>query len=249
MRGMLWEAAGAAASAGACSMAWAVRGRSSSVFGRSVWRGVRDRRSVALTFDDGPSESTPELLDLLAGLGVPATFFLCGINVRRLPEVARETALRGHEIGNHSDTHARFWLRPAAFIRDQVTRAQDSITEVTGVAPVLFRAPYGVRWFGLGGVQRELGLTGVMWTASGLDWRLPAARICRRLARGASNGAIFCLHDAREGQSCPDIRPTLEAVRRLVPELRARGYRFETVSQILCRCTGTPRHTHMPSAG
>ncbi|MFB3777811.1 MAG: polysaccharide deacetylase family protein [Bryobacteraceae bacterium] len=234
---MLLEAAGAAASAGVLSMAWAVRGRSSSVFGRSVWRGVRDRRSVALTFDDGPSQSTPELLDLLAGMGVPATFFLCGMNVRRLPEVARRTALLGHEIGNHSDTHARFWLRPAAFVRDQVTRAQDSILEATGAAPVLFRAPYGVRWFGLRRVQRELGLTGVMWTVSGLDWRLSAAQVSRRLARGASNGAIFCLHDAREGQPRPDIRPTLEAVRRLVPQLSARGYRFETVSQILCPTT------------
>jgi peptidoglycan-N-acetylglucosamine deacetylase len=237
MRGMLLEVAGATACIGALSMTWAVRGRSSAVFGRSVYRGVRHRRSVALTFDDGPSESTPELLDLLAELRVPATFFLCGMNVRRLPEVARETVRRGHEIANHSDTHERFWLRPAAFVRDQVIRAQRSITESTAVAPVLFRAPYGVRWFGLRGVQRELGLTGVMWTAAGLDWRLPAGEVFRRLARGASNGAIFCLHDARESQPSPDIRPTLEAVRRLVPELAALGFRFETVSQILCPTT------------
>lgn len=237
MRGMLLELAGATACIGACSMAWAVRGRSSSVFGSSVYRGVRSRPSIALTFDDGPSESTPELLEVLGGLGVPATFFVCGMNVRRLPEVARETARRGHELGNHSDSHEPFWLRPAAFVRDQVTRAQHSITASAGVTPVLFRAPYGVRWFGLRGIQRELGLTGVMWTASGLDWRLPAGEIFQRLEQAARNGAIFCLHDAREAQPRPDIRPTLEAVRRLVPELAARGFRFETVSQILCPTT------------
>jgi peptidoglycan/xylan/chitin deacetylase (PgdA/CDA1 family) len=76
-----------------------------------------------------------------------------------------------------------------------------------------------------------------MWTASGLDWRLPAGAVFRRLTRGARNGAIFCLHDARESQPRPDIRPTLEAVRRLVPELTARGFCFETVSQILCPTT------------
>jgi peptidoglycan/xylan/chitin deacetylase (PgdA/CDA1 family) len=237
MRGMLFEVAGAAAGVGVCSMAWAVSGRSSSVFGKSVYRGVRDRRSVALTFDDGPSESTPELLDLLGEFGVPATFFLCGENVRRLPRVARETARRGHEIGNHSYSHDWFCLRSTGFIREQLTRAQQTITEATGAAPVFFRAPYGIRWFGLRGVQRQLGLTGVMWTAIGWDWKLPADSIVRRLMRAARSGAIFCLHDGRETQPRPDIRPTLEAVRRLIHELSAKGFRFETVSQILCPTT------------
>jgi peptidoglycan/xylan/chitin deacetylase (PgdA/CDA1 family) len=234
MPGMLWEAGGAAVAAAAGSTAWAVRGRSSSAFGPSVWRGVRNRRAIALTFDDGPSESTLQLLDVLDHSQAPATFFFCGANVRRLPAVAREVARRGHQIGNHSDSHDRFYLRSAGFIRDEVVRAQGTITDATGVTPVLLRAPYGVRWFGLRAVQRQLGLTGVMWTALGLDWKLPAEGICRRLGRAAQNGAIFCLHDGRETRPDPDIRPTLEAVRRLLAELRAKGFHFETVSQILC---------------
>src|SRR5579864_7544632 len=78
--------------------AYAVRGRSSSVFGSSVYHGDRGRPALALTFDDGPSESTPELLKILARNGVPATFFMCGENVHRLPAVAREVASAGHEI-------------------------------------------------------------------------------------------------------------------------------------------------------
>ena len=237
MRGMLWEVAGAAVAAAAGSTAWAVRGRSSAVFAPSVYRGVRDRRAIALTFDDGPSESTPQLLETLAQFQATATFFFCGANVRRLPHVAREVARRGHQLGNHSDTHDRFYLRSAGFIREQVLRAQASITDATGATPVLLRAPYGVRWFGLRDVQRQLGLTGVMWTALGLDWKLPAEGVYRRLARAAQNGAIFCLHDGRETRPDPDIRPTLEAVRRLLPELRAKGFHFETVSQILCPTT------------
>src|ERR1700738_1083883 len=94
-------AAGAGVCAASAFMAWAVRGRSSSVFGPSVWRGPRDRRTVALTFDDGPSERTPRVLAPRARSGVPATFFQCGANVRRLPEVARAVRGAGHLIGNH----------------------------------------------------------------------------------------------------------------------------------------------------
>jgi peptidoglycan/xylan/chitin deacetylase (PgdA/CDA1 family) len=72
-----------------------------------------------------------------------------------------------------------------------------------------------------------------MWTEIGNDWKLPAEAIVARLLPAASNGAIFCLHDGRDVQARPDIRATLEAVRRLVPELLRRGYHFETVSEIL----------------
>ena len=114
-------------------MAWAVRGRSASVFGRSVWRGPRDRRALALTFDDGPSEGTPEILEILAEHGVPATFFQCGANVDRLPEIAREVAARGHEIGNHSYSHPYLFLRSPGAIENEVRRAQETIERHTGV--------------------------------------------------------------------------------------------------------------------
>ena len=69
-------------------MAWAVRGRSSAVFGPSVWRAAPGRKSIALTFDDGPTPATPEILDILARYGVPATFFQIGSRVLALPDIA-----------------------------------------------------------------------------------------------------------------------------------------------------------------
>jgi peptidoglycan-N-acetylglucosamine deacetylase len=102
------------------------------------------------------------------------------------------------------------------------------------VEPEWFRAPYGVRWFGMGRAQRRLRLTGAMWSAIGRDWRLDSAATIRRLANGASNGAILCLHDGRELRARPDISVTVEVVRRLIPTLLEKGYRFETVSQLLC---------------
>ncbi|HOL73802.1 MAG TPA: polysaccharide deacetylase family protein [Bryobacteraceae bacterium] len=230
---MLLELVGGAACGLAGLMTYGVRGRSSTLFAPSVWRGA-NRKAIALTFDDGPSESTPLLLELLAREGVPATFFQCGVNVRRLPGIAREVARAGHEIGNHSDSHPRFYLRSPAFMEEEMARAQAAIEDAAGVRPALFRVPYGARWFGLRRAQQRLGLMGVMWTAIGRDWKLKAGAITSRLLGAAANGAIFCLHDGRELEPRPDIRETLEAVRRLIPELRARGYHFETVSQILC---------------
>jgi peptidoglycan/xylan/chitin deacetylase (PgdA/CDA1 family) len=224
--------AAAAASAGA--MAWAVRGRSAAVFGRSVWRGPRDVPAIALTFDDGPSESTPRILEILARHRTAATFFQCGRNVDRLPAIAREVRAAGHVIGNHSHTHPLFCFRSPAFIEQELRQAQDTIGLHTGEAPVWFRAPFGVRWFGLARAQRRLGLTGVMWTVIGYDWKLKADAIVDAISRRASNGAILCLHDGRELQARPDIGVTVEAVRRLVPVLIDRGYHFETLSRLLC---------------
>jgi peptidoglycan/xylan/chitin deacetylase (PgdA/CDA1 family) len=218
-------------------MTWAVRGRSSTVFAPSVWRGPRSGRRIALTFDDGPSESTPEVLSILERYGARATFFQCGANVRRLPELSRAVASAGHEVGNHGDTHARLWLRTPAFIESEVARAQEAIACAAGREPRLFRPAYGVRWFGLARAQRRFNLLGVMWTAMASDWRLSAPAIARKLLRAACAGAILCLHDGRERAIKPDIRPTLEALRRLLPELRAGGYEFTTVSELICPTT------------
>jgi peptidoglycan-N-acetylglucosamine deacetylase len=227
-------------------MAWAVRGRSSQVFGPSVWRGNPQRRALALTFDDGPSEDTPRVLEILERHRVPATFFQIGLNVKRLPQEARSVCQAGHAIGNHSYSHPMFsdprWGFPARRpIEQELRLAQETIGEHTGVLPVWFRAPYGVRWFGLEPVLRQLGLTGVMWTLIGYDWKrtgpvgLAAKAAAARVARKVSNGAILCFHDGRELSARPDIGVTLEAVRRLIPLLLDQGYQFESLENLLCR--------------
>jgi peptidoglycan/xylan/chitin deacetylase (PgdA/CDA1 family) len=215
-------------------MAYAVRSPSSTVFAPSVCRGPASKHSIALTFDDGPSESTPDLLQLLERHRVPATFFQCGANVERLPEIACATAAGGHEIGNHSHTHPRFYFRTRGFMETELSRAQAAIACVTGIGPTLFRAPFGIRWPGMRRAQSRLGLMGVMWTVIGRDWKLRADAIVRRVLPRACNGAIICLHDGRGLEKRPGITETLEAVRRLIPALQEQGYRFETVSQLIC---------------
>jgi peptidoglycan-N-acetylglucosamine deacetylase len=231
---MYREALGGAVCAACAWMAYAVRGRSSTLLGPSVYRGCRERRSIALTFDDGPSEGTNQLLDILNKYRTPATFFVCGKNVQRLPGVTQAVAAGGHEIGNHTYSHPALYLRSSRFIDDELSAAQSIIAETTGRSPTLFRAPFGARWFGLRKAQRRLRLLGVMWTVMSRDWKLAADEIERRVLAGAENGAIICLHDGRGVSANPDIGATLKAVGRLIPVLQARGFTFETVSQLLC---------------
>jgi len=231
MRGV---ALGGAACGASALLAYAVRGRSSTLLAPSVYRGPRHRRSIALTFDDGPSEGTNQLLDILDRFNTPATFFVCGMNVQRLPAVVRSTAEAGHEIGNHSYSHPALYFRSQAFIANELSAAQSIIADTTGTAPRLFRAPFGVRWFGLREAQRRLNLLGVMWTVLGRDWKLSADRIASRILRQADNGAIICLHDGRGVGRNPQIGETLDAVARLIPALKSRGFTFETVTQLLC---------------
>lgn len=220
--------------AGAAVMAYGVRGRSAQVFGPSVYRGDPRRKAIALTFDDGPSESTPRLLEVLARHSVPATFFQCGANIRRLPGVAREVLAAGHEIGNHTDTHPHLYFRDYQTIHDEFLRAQITIEQELGISPRLMRPPYGVRWFGFRSMQETLNLLGVLWTVIGLDWKRNAEEITVRVLRFTQNGAIICLHDGRSVMRQPDIHATIDATSRIIPALTGQGYVFQTVTELLC---------------
>lgn len=207
--------------------------KSSQLFGPSVYRGPGRRKSIALTFDDGPSESTPELLDYLASEGIRGTFFQCGMNVRRLPHVAGDVAAACHQIGNHTYSHPHLPFKSREFICREFTEAQAVIEDETGITPMLLRPPYGFRWLGMRDVQERLALLSVMWTVIGRDWRWPARKISEHVFRRCCPGGIICLHDGRGVATKPDISETLKAVREIVPRLRDQGYKFETVSEIL----------------
>ena len=166
-------ATGAAFSAG---MYYAAGVPSSQIFGPSLVRSQHPC-SVALTFDDGPSESTPAVLDALSEAGAAATFFQIGSNAKRLPELARRVAREGHEIASHTETHPRFYLCSPARIAREIEQGQRSLESVHGVAPRLFRPPYGARWFGMYPAVDRLGLRVVMWSVSSRDWeRAPSRR-------------------------------------------------------------------------
>ncbi len=182
-----------------------------------------------------------ELIEYLARWKIRATFFQCGVNILRHPSIARQIYEAGHEIGNH--TYSHLLLRPrlrykprinsSKTVARQFSLAQEIIEREVGVTPKLLRAPYGRRWFGMRDMQRELGLLGVMWTVIGHDWEWPAGPIAELVLKKASPGGIICLHDGRDIQPNPDISEMLKALKLIVPALVDRGYRFETVSELI----------------
>ncbi|MCS7024041.1 MAG: polysaccharide deacetylase family protein [Bryobacteraceae bacterium] len=225
------------AAVAAAGLFYAVRYPGASWLAPSITSGSKRRKAIAITFDDGPSESTPDLLQLLEAHQARCTFFQCGYHVERLPDIAKQVLAAGHEIGNHTYSHAALYFRPAQFIADEIYLAQEAISRVCGVVPKFFRPPYGARWFGLRRALTHFELKCVMWSGLGLDWKLNAEGIYQRLRKCIRPGAIFCLHDGRELAERPDIRPTIEAVRRLLPELREQGFELIPVSDLLCQTT------------
>ncbi len=192
-----------------------------------VLSGPRGRR-VALTYDDGPSAQTPAFLSELQRLGVPATFFMIGREVQALPAIARQVLADGNAIGDHSWNHANLaGGGPAA--TDQLIRTNAAIRRATGFTPCLFRPPYRATGPDLVTRVREQGMTSVLWSVDPSDWARPGtdAIIARVLAQ-AGPGAIILSHDGGGDRS-----QTLAALPLIVSALRARGYTFVTVPELL----------------
>lgn len=192
-----------------------------------IYRGDPSLRALAITFDDGPFPIyTTLLLDTLERLGVKATFFLVGEQVQRYPYFARAIAQAGHEIGNHGFYHVNLTLLPEAQIAEQLARAQEVITNVTGQVPRYFRPPGGQYSRAVLQAAHNLGLTTVFWTANSGDYASvnPRSLKWKILAR-TSNGGIVLLHQG--------VANTIRILPQTVETLRQRGYVLTTVSGLL----------------
>ena len=226
---------------GALAVDHGIYHRSSQLFDRSVYRGCENRNAVALTFDDGPGPGTPPLLAYLREQGIRATFFQSGMQVERYPEITRQVCREGHEIGNHGFSHKRLspkigrnlHLPTPRFMYRELAQTQRLLTSICGTPPRLFRAPYGMRWIGLDAIHQRLGLIGVQWTVIGHDWEWPAERVAPYVLARVVPGAIICLHDGRDERDTADTAELMRALKLIVPVLRERNYRFETVSELL----------------
>lgn len=222
-----------AATAATGYIAYQARSPRAQRWGRGFHRGPRERQQIALTFDDGPSEWTLAVLEVLERHRIPATFFFCGMNVERHPDVARFVHSCGHEVANHTYSHPWLLPLPGRRIRAELAQTQQVIEQTTGVRPNLFRPPYGCRAPGLLEVERELGLTEVLWTVIGRDWHATAAAIARRVLDGAEPGGILCLHDGDRVRPNPDRSRTVASLKDFLPVLLDDGYSFVTAGAML----------------
>jgi peptidoglycan-N-acetylglucosamine deacetylase len=188
---------------------------SSQFFGPALVRGPSRGSRIALTFDDGPAlPYTEQVLDILRERKVPATFFVCGKNVQRTPDILRRIVREGHAIGNHTYSHPFIYFRSRKKIANEIDQTQEVIWQVVGFHPTLFRPPYGARWFGLMPVLRERGMHLVQWSDAGYDWKLGNAAIVQATLKGLRPGAVILLHDGQE-TNAPTLANRAETVRAL----------------------------------
>ena len=218
------------------------------LFGRTVCR-TNSPRKLAITFDDGPNPAiTPQLLDLLDRYQAKATFFVIGRFVRECPELVKETAARGHIIGNHTESHRNLFKLGPAQVTVELRLCHHAIANAIGAHAKWFRPPYGFRNPWVIPAASELGCKTAMWMLIPGDWlERPAEWLIQRMQpiadhaqRTATNsprsaptgtGDVLCLHDGYHKELNYDRTRTLTALEHWLPRWRDLGLQFVTMDE------------------
>ncbi|RIJ69607.1 hypothetical protein CW357_07510 [Rummeliibacillus sp. TYF005] len=178
---------------------------------------------VALTFDDGPSNTvTPKVLKILKKHHAKATFFMVGSQVNANPKIAKQVWKEGHEIGNHSYTHANLKQLTNAQIKKQLSMTNKAIHKATGHNPTLFRPPYGSVD---NRVRSQTKLPTVLWSVDTRDWEhRNSKKLLSYVKKYTYPGAIVLMHDIH--------MPTANGLDNVLNYLEKQGYTFVTVSEL-----------------
>lgn len=208
-----------------------INSRTFQFFGGITDRVETDAKVVALTFDDGPTEYTGELIELLQQQGVKATFFLIGSYLQKNPAYGAQLAKAGHEIGNHTFSHRTMVLKPYVTIEQEVQKTDSLIRTITHQREILFRPPYCKKFIGLPYYLREHKRKTITWDVepeSYADVRQSGESIVRYVVERTKPGSIILLHCMRA-----DDWKSRQSVRGLVESLKKAGYQFVTVTELL----------------
>ncbi len=205
--------------------------RSFQLAGRLVDRTDMSDKVVALTLDDGPTALAPDVLRILADADVAATFYLNGRDLAARPDLGRAIAAAGHEIGNHTYSHRRMVFVTPRTVAAEVERTDQEIRRTGYRGPITFRPPYGKKLWTLPKYLSEHGRTTVTWDVEPDSARdANADQIVAETVDAVRPGSIILLHVMHEGRAA-----SRAAIPRIVDELRADGYRFITVSDLITR--------------
>lgn len=228
-----WIAGSLAAFAVLLGIAWlgneVSKSRNFQLVGELVTRVERTDSVVALTFDDGPTpHHTDSVLATLSEYGAPATFFMVGQSMERNPEVVARVLQQGHEIGNHSYSHRRLVLKLPGTIRQEVQRT-DSLIRAAGQRKEAFmRPPYGKRLVGLPMHLSREKRPVLLWDVDPDTYFKRADGMVEYMLEHTRPGSIILLH-----VELPARRESRAALRRIIPALQSRGYRFVTLSELM----------------
>jgi peptidoglycan/xylan/chitin deacetylase (PgdA/CDA1 family) len=209
----------------------------SHLFGESYRRINTTEQLVALTFDDGPSEPyTNNLLEVLERHKVKATFFMVGKNIEKYPDIAKAVLAQKHEVGNHSYSHTSLVLKSPSFVRSEIDKT-DLLLQNLGVrGEIYFRSPFGTQLFSVPWVLLEKKKKNILFDINTVprDWCTQDAEIiAQRVINQIKPGAIILLHDGGKGSRFATVKATDIIIR----ELKKRGFKFATISQLLAHST------------
>ena len=197
--------------------------------GLPVYEAGRQGKYVALTFDDGPGPDTPAVLAELKKLDVPATFFVIGRNVKENPQVLNQVVAAGHEIGVHTWNHPDLTTLTPKEQESEIASTAGEIVAVTGMASRLFRAPYGSVNPAVLKRAEDAKLLSVLWDVDTVDWTRPSTeQIVQTAVANAGPGSIILMHDGGGNRAS-----TVAAIPKIVSQLRAKGYEFATVGDLV----------------
>lgn len=183
----------------------------------------QDKKLIAFTFDDGPSETnTNYLLDNLDKYDAKVTFFVLGSRVNSNKETIKRAYLEGNAIGSHTYNHRNLNLLSDVALMDEVKKTNEAIKEVIGTSPTLLRPPYG----NLTDHGKELAnMSIILWNIDPLDWKYKDKnRVANEIIEHAHDGAIILVHDI--------YKSSVEGALLAMEELQKQGYAFVTINEM-----------------
>jgi endo-1,4-beta-xylanase len=199
---------------------------------------------VGLTYDDGPTGNTSNLLNTLRANGARATMFNIGQNVQANPSAAASQISAGMWVGNHSWTHPHLTQLSQAQMQSELSQTQNAIRSATGTTPRLFRPPFGETNATLRSVESSLGLTEIIWDVDSQDWNGASTAAIVQAAGRLTNGQIILMHDG--------IQNTVNAISQIMANLNSRNLCPGMISPTTGRAvapSGTPPPTTTPPPG
>lgn len=184
-------------------------------------------KKIALSFDDGPTEFTPKVLELLKEYNVPATFFCIGKNIEKHPDLFKQILANGHDVGNHSYSHSKYFdLYRTPGISEELNQTDALIKQYSGKKPKFFRPPYGVTTPSIRRALKKTGHLTIGWNIRSNDGisrneKLILNRILNRL----KPGGIVLLHDTSAS--------SVNVLEQLLLTLRRLDYEVVPLGQLL----------------
>lgn len=195
---------------------------------RGVNPNPQGRKVIALTFDDGPSDYTPEILDILKVHGVHATFFNLGERAAAYASLEKRLVEEGHQLANHSESHQNMPDLNREQLRNEISQGFQHIHDASGVTTRVMRPPYGAFGEQQWKDAADLLEMNVIWSIDSLDWKRPGAdTIVNNVVSGAYSGAVILMHDGG-GDRSQDV----EALPKIIDKLKEQGYEFLTINQL-----------------